>query len=68
MEFELAASWTQNGRESELLIKRAKACAGMNGGESTTRANKEDNETFQQLFVAADLLPLQALELHHFVR
>jgi len=36
MEFERAASLTQNGRERELLINRAKACAGINGSETTT--------------------------------
>jgi predicted RNA polymerase sigma factor len=39
MEFERAALLTQNERERELLINRAKTCAGMNGGETTTRAN-----------------------------
>jgi RNA polymerase sigma-70 factor, ECF subfamily len=39
MEFERAASLTQNGCERELLIKRARACVGMNGGEITTPAS-----------------------------
>ncbi len=38
MEFERAASLAQNGRERELLVNRAKACAGMSGGETTTLA------------------------------